>query len=270
MTIPEYPITREEMYLDAIARGGGGGGGVTVTSLSVTENGTYTAPSGTAYSPVTVDVQGSGGYAAEDFLFMDRPTGEFYSELVSGGSDAAMKNRSGITSINMPNYTYGTYSMFNGCAGVTSVHFPVMTGCSSMFLYNCRNLQYFVLPMGYSLGGSALYGCTKLNAVDLGGTPPADEGLNGASTFMNSSILSVLVLRSATVIPLANINTFSGTPFASDKSGGTLYVPQALIASYQAATNWSTILGYANNQILPIEGSIYETQYADGTPIPTA
>lgn len=56
MTIPEYPITREEMYLDAIARGEGGGGGVTVTPLSATENGTYTAPSGAAYSPVTVNV----------------------------------------------------------------------------------------------------------------------------------------------------------------------------------------------------------------------
>lgn len=35
---------------------GGGGGGVTVEPLSVSENGTYTAPSGKAYSPVTVDV----------------------------------------------------------------------------------------------------------------------------------------------------------------------------------------------------------------------
>ncbi len=35
---------------------GGGGGGVTVEPLSVTENGTYTAPSGKAYSPVTVNV----------------------------------------------------------------------------------------------------------------------------------------------------------------------------------------------------------------------
>lgn len=43
----------------ALARaiGGGGGGGISVESLSVTENGTYTAPSGKAYSPVTVDVQ---------------------------------------------------------------------------------------------------------------------------------------------------------------------------------------------------------------------
>lgn len=36
---------------------GGGGGDITVESLSVTENGTYTAPSGKAYSPVTVEVE---------------------------------------------------------------------------------------------------------------------------------------------------------------------------------------------------------------------
>ena len=36
---------------------GGGGGDITVESLSVTDNGTYTAPSGKAYSPVSVDVQ---------------------------------------------------------------------------------------------------------------------------------------------------------------------------------------------------------------------
>lgn len=34
----------------------GGGGGVTVEALSVTSNGTYTAPTGTAYSPVSVAV----------------------------------------------------------------------------------------------------------------------------------------------------------------------------------------------------------------------
>ena len=37
------------------------GGGVTVSPLSVTTNGTYTAPSGEAYSPVTVNVSGGGG-----------------------------------------------------------------------------------------------------------------------------------------------------------------------------------------------------------------
>lgn len=34
---------------------------ITIESLSVTQNGTYTAPTGTAYSPVTVNVSGGGG-----------------------------------------------------------------------------------------------------------------------------------------------------------------------------------------------------------------
>ena len=37
---------------------------ITVNSLSVTSNGTYTAPTGTAYSPVTVNVSGGGGQYA--------------------------------------------------------------------------------------------------------------------------------------------------------------------------------------------------------------
>lgn len=43
--------------IDEITGGSGGGGSsVTVEPLSVTSNGTYTAPSGSAYSPVTVNV----------------------------------------------------------------------------------------------------------------------------------------------------------------------------------------------------------------------
>lgn len=61
--------------------------------------------------------------------------------------------------------------------------------------------------------------------------------------------------------------TLNGTPFASGGTGGTLYVPNALKSSYQSASNWSTILGYATNSIQAIEGSYYETHYADGTVI---
>lgn len=39
----------------------GGGGSITVDPLNVTQNGTYTAESGHAYSPVTVNVSGGGG-----------------------------------------------------------------------------------------------------------------------------------------------------------------------------------------------------------------
>ena len=50
-----FPITAE--YTPSENSGGGGGGSsITVESLSVIENGTYTAPSGKAYSPVVVEI----------------------------------------------------------------------------------------------------------------------------------------------------------------------------------------------------------------------
>ena len=55
----------------AQAKGGGGGGSVTVESLSVTENGTYTADAGKAYSPVTVEVQGTVEIPENDVMFLD-------------------------------------------------------------------------------------------------------------------------------------------------------------------------------------------------------
>lgn len=48
---------------DIYLNNSGGGSSVTVQPLSVTENGTYTAPSGTAYSPVSVNVSSGGGSA---------------------------------------------------------------------------------------------------------------------------------------------------------------------------------------------------------------
>lgn len=51
---------------------GGGGPSVTVEELTVTENGTYTAPSDKAYSPVVVAVpQGGGSVAPNDVNFYD-------------------------------------------------------------------------------------------------------------------------------------------------------------------------------------------------------
>lgn len=58
--IPDVPLTRMEQYLDYIAENGGGSS-ITVEPLTVTSNGTQTAPSGKAYSPVTVNVPQPSG-----------------------------------------------------------------------------------------------------------------------------------------------------------------------------------------------------------------
>lgn len=85
--------------------------------------------------------------------------------------------------------------------------------------------------------------------------------------FTRCTSLQTVIIRDASYVHLAQPGSFTNTPFASGGSGGTLYVKQSLISTYQNATNWSTLLSYENNQILPIEGSIYDGYYADGTPI---
>lgn len=53
------PVTRKEWFLKKYR--GGGGSSITVEPLTVTQNGTTTAPSGKAYSPVTVNVPPPSG-----------------------------------------------------------------------------------------------------------------------------------------------------------------------------------------------------------------
>lgn len=114
-------------------------------------------------------------------------------------------------------------------------------------------------------------GCTKLTAVDLG--KPTD--IYGNAFNGDTALNTLIIRRTSSVCALNNINAFTNTPFASGKAGGTLYVPSALFASYQSATNWSTILGYTNNQIKSIESTHTDPNapidltlyYADGTPI---
>lgn len=77
-------------YFDILAflmgkQAGGGGGDITVESKSIDANGTYTAPAGKAYSPVTANVPNS--YAAGD-------EGKVVSNgaLVAQGSDTVTHN----------------------------------------------------------------------------------------------------------------------------------------------------------------------------------
>lgn len=170
---------------------------------------------------------------------------------------------------------------------VTEVILPNMTSVPGNFLYNNNHVTRIYMPklieapmasFGYLANanlnalafqslktiGDQSFRNGKFSKFDMLG---ASDGTIGGSSFIQNSNLNVLVIRADSVTPLSNINAFNSTPFASGGAGGTIYVPSAQISSYQAASNWSTILGYANNSIQAIEGSIYENEYADGTPI---
>lgn len=213
---------------------------------------------------------GQGGINLDSFLNGQYPVGEFVSNLGSWGSRNSQYIFSGcvnLTSIRLTNPSLGGGGYtFANCSNLKTIYWACRTA-GDHHLTGCSNLETVVLPNCAIFYTQALANAPKLKVVDVGGSPVSGQGFIRAQMFYNDATLDTVILRSNGVYPLTYANSFDGTPFVSSGTGGTLYVPQALISSYQSATTWSTILGYTNNQILPIEGSIYETQYADGTPI---
>jgi len=165
-----------------------------------------------------------------------------------------------LQSVSFPSATgLGGYA-FRACTALTDVNLPIVAAVTERSAFSgCSSLPSISLP---ALGDTkdafgSYYGmfgnCTSLKSADFGALTRL-----GAGCFSHDPIFDTLIIRTDSVCALANINAFDSTPFSSNGTGGTLYVQQAQIASYQSATNWSVILAYTNNQILPIEGSPYE------------
>lgn len=248
----------------------------TLSTLSVTANGTYTAPQGSAYDEVEVDV--SGGQDTLSELLMNTLTSfEFQGTTIAADR---LKGATALTSLTIPNVTtLEANALYN--TGVEELHFPSLTSAvnATRAIAYCNNLRVLVLEKIVSLGNNTAFmfeNNPNLEVVDI-------LAFHRVSTtyaikpndFQKCAKLGSFIIRHSSTLALADLNAFNNTPFASGGSGGTLYVPSALISSYQSATNWSTILGYANNQIKSIESTHTDPNapidltlyYADGTPI---
>lgn len=86
-------------------------------------------------------------------------------------------------------------------------------------------------------------------------------------TFENDPMFNTLILRTPTLVKLNSQRAFDNTCFKSGGTGGTIYVPQALLSTYPTATNWSTVYGWGATTFEAIEGSYYETHHADGSAV---
>lgn len=203
-------------------------------------------------------------YCAADFTDLSNPKGLFkYDGTFTGYLDRQeiFWGRTGITEVIFTNATFIPTQMFRDVASITKV-----TADKAEIIYNLslagNRFTSIALPSCYKVTSAGFRANSSVQIIDLGGTN--EEPSIAANAFLSDSNLTTLILRSSILYSLENISAFNYTPFASGKSGGTLYVPQTLITSYQQATNWSTILNYPNNNILSIEGSQWETTYGDG------
>lgn len=168
--------------------------------------------------------------------------------------DRFLKECRYITSLSCPNITVVREQVCSNCSGLVSVSMPNATSVnSSQQFISCTSLTTVNLPKLQTLGGNMFQGCTALEFIDL----PQATSLNATRCFYGCSNLKTIVLRYTSVVPLNN-DGLTGTQFASGGSGGTVYVPSALISSYQTASNWSTLYNAGTCTFTAIEGSPYE------------
>lgn len=172
---------------------------------------------------------------------------------VTGVASSAFSNCSKLTSVNLPAATSIAASAFSSCTALTSlelpkvtsignsvfqssslvsVSLPLVTSISTNLFYRCESLERVEAPAATSINSNAFYNC-ELGTLDF----PAVKSIS-AYAFRNSSLATLILRSTAQVCSLANTNAFDGTAIGDGL--GYIYVPDSLIESYIAATNWST------------------------------
>ena len=189
-----------------------------------------------------------------------------------GGTDYIQQKVEGtLTVYRNDNITSIVSNAFRSFASLEEVYVHNITAMAGNSWFDgCTKLKSIALPKFTGvLQAAAFQGCSSLTSADF-----ACSGMNG-TVFNNAAALSVIVLRNTSLVSLGGTNVFSGTPFKSGGTGGEIYIPKSLYdhlgdsssSDYKHASNWSTVDGYGTITWKKIEGSIYETKYADGTPI---
>lgn len=153
----------------------------------------------------TIDALGD---AATLKKLIERTITEFTDDALTNIRRYAFASCQQLESVSLPNLVTGNNGIFLYCNNLTSVSIPKCTSVSANMFYSCQILESISLPSVTSINDYAFGVCPMLNAVVLGNT--------------------------AGVVTLSNTNAFYNSPNA------IIYVPDALVDSYKAATNWST------------------------------
>ena len=174
--------------------------------------------------------QGGGDHSIEDGL-LDNTLTEYYNDRITFVRQNAFANTN-LVSVSLPKVTIIGGNTFSACFKLVNVNLPELVILSGHSHFDsCRAIEIIKLPKAHAISSTAFINCSKLKTV---------------------------VLARQNITNIESINAFQNTPFAANGTGGTVYVPSALIAEYQNATNWSTLYAAGTCNFVAIEGSEYE------------
>jgi hypothetical protein len=218
---------------------------------------------------------GSGGSDVADEI-ITRTITEYSNSRISTVGMRAFSHCISLKSISLPNVVVLEDRCFENCNRITMLNIPNVETVGDYALSSLINLEgTLALPKLKSVGIGAFQQNVKLTAGEFPvlesvskslfwnarKIETCDAGLSasiGETAFGNTIINTLILRKEDSVCTLSNVNAFVNTPFAAGKTGGTVYVPVALIEQYKTATNWSTLYAAGTCNFVAIEGSEYE------------
>ena len=135
---------------------------------------------------------------------------------------------SGFTSI--PNYTFSSCSVLENLtinATVTTIGSTAFSGCKKLTF---ANIDFSSVT---SIDGNAFQNCNELANITLGAIDNIPT-----NAFANTKITSLTLTNTSMVTIFASAGSSADTTAFTGLTGLTIYVPENLVSTYLADTNW--------------------------------
>ena len=205
---------------------------------------------------------GGAGHSVEDAIITRSITGTYSNDRITTVGVCAFLGCQALAAIDLPNVTQVKRNAFESCrslqtinlpkvtefdrdvfvnSGIQQADFPLVTTIGDRCFNMAKNLTSANLPLVTSLPIDS-FRLSTIQTADFSAVTNINR-----TAFTDCTSLETLIIRTPSVCVISDISVaLRGSKIASGT--GYIYVPDNLVDSYKAATNWVALA----NQIKPI------------------
>lgn len=205
---------------------------------------------------------GGADHSVEDAIITRSIVGAYSNDRITTVGVCAFLGCQALTAIDLPNVTQVKRNAFETCSRLQTINLPKVTEFDRDVFANSA-IQQADFPLVTTIGTRCFNMATNLTSANLPliTALPADAFRSSSirtadfsavtninrTAFTDCTSLETLIIRTPSVCVISDISVaLRGSKIASGT--GFIYVPDNLVDSYKAATNW---VAFAN-QIKPI------------------
>ena len=205
---------------------------------------------------------GGADNSVEDAIITRSISGAYSNDRITTVGVGAFLGCQALTAIDLPNVTQVKRNAFEKCKNLQTINLPKATGFEGEVFVNA-GIQQADFPLVTTIGDWCFKTTTNLISANLPLVTalPADAFRNSSirtadfaavtninrTAFTDCTSLETLIIRTPSVCVISDISVaLRGSKIAAGT--GYIYVPDNLVDSYKAATNWVVLA----NQIKPI------------------